>query len=85
MATTDAVCFQHQLDVISERLTIQGNRVATLKAYRYFFSLDFDVFVPELHAHDRVNDLHAGVQKFQVFRFVRRTQHIGVGGVGFLN
>ncbi len=59
--------------------------MAALEAYGDFFSLNFDALVPELHAHDRVNDLHAGVQEFQVFRFVRCAQHIGVGGIRFFD
>ncbi|MNP51806.1 hypothetical protein D3C76_1461540 [compost metagenome] len=85
MTAADAVCFQHQFHIVREGLAVQGNRVAAFKTHGHFFRLDFDVFVPELHAHDRVNDLHAGVQEFQVFCFVRCTQHVGVGGVSFLD
>ncbi len=81
----DAVGFQHQFHIVREGLAIQGNRVAAFKTHGHFFRLDFDVFVPELHAHDWVNDLHAGVQELQVFCFVCRTQHVGVGRVGFLD
>ncbi|CZU89906.1 Uncharacterised protein [Enterobacter cloacae] len=85
VATANTVSFQHQLNIIREGFTVQRNRMAAFETHGHFFSLDFDVLVPELHAHDRVNDLHAGVQEFQVFRFVRCTQHVGVCGIGFLD
>ncbi|MNR53634.1 hypothetical protein D3C85_1736790 [compost metagenome] len=85
MTATNAISFEHQFHIVSKFFAVQGDRVTALKAYRHFFCLDFDVFIPELHAHDRVHDLHAGVQELQIFRFVGCTQHVGVGGVGFFN
>ena len=85
MTTADAVGFQHHLDVIGKGFTIQRHRMALLKAYGDLFRRDLHVFVPELHAHNRVDDLDAGVQEFEIFRFMGRAEHIGVGGVGFLD
>src|SRR5690606_13865951 len=79
VTTADAVCFQHQFNIVGEGFTVQGNRMTTFETHGHFFRRDLHVLIPELHAHDRVNNFYAGVQEFQVFRFVRRTQHIGVG------
>ncbi|CDA03243.1 putative uncharacterized protein [Klebsiella variicola CAG:634] len=59
--------------------------MALLKAYGYLFRRDLHVFVPELHAHNRVDDFHAGIEEFEVFRFVGGAEHVGVGGIGFFN
>jgi hypothetical protein len=64
-------------------LAVQRHGLAFFKAHSDFFALDFDIVFPEGHAHDRVDDLHAGGELFQVFGLVRGAQHVGVGRVGF--
>ncbi len=79
MTAADAVSLQHQFNVIAKGLPVQRNRMALFKANGDFFRRDFDAFIPELDAHNRVHNLDAGVQEFKIFSFVRRAQHIGVG------
>ena len=79
MAAADPISFQHQLNVIAKGLSIQRNRVALFKADGDFFRRNFDAFIPELHAHNRVHNLDAGVQELKIFSLVRSSQHIGVG------
>ena len=45
---------------------------------------DDDVVAPERDAHDRLDDLDALVQEFEVFRLVRRAQHVRIGRVRLL-
>ncbi|SAD09168.1 Uncharacterised protein [Enterobacter hormaechei] len=53
--------------------------MTAFETHGHFFRRDLHVLIPEFYAHDRVNNFYARVQEFQVFRFVRRTQHVGVG------
>ncbi|MNE28350.1 hypothetical protein D3C80_1217880 [compost metagenome] len=84
MTTTNAICFQHQLYIIREGLAVQRYRMTTFETDGHFLSLNLDAFIPELHAHDGIDDFHARVQELKILRFVRRAQHVGVGGVRFL-
>ncbi len=84
MTATDTVGFQHHFNIITESHAIDGYRMSAFEANGHGFSRDLHVFIPEFHAHDRVNDLDAGVQEFQVFGFVSRTQNVGIGRIGFL-
>ncbi len=85
VTAADAVRFQHHLNIIAEGFAVQGYRVALLEADGHNFCRDLHAFVPELHAHNRVDDLDAGVKKLQIFRFMRGAEHVGVGGVGFFD
>ncbi len=85
VTAADAVCFQHHLNIIAEGFAIQRYRMSLFKTDGHLFCRDLHALVPELHAHNRVDDLDAGVKKLQIFRFVRRAEHVGVGGVGFFD
>ena len=82
MPATDFVGFQEQFDRVGVFHTVQGHRHAFFKAHAHFFGFDLDFGLPECHAHDGVDDLHAAGQAFQVFGFVGSAQHVAVGGVG---
>ena len=84
MAATDAVGFQNQFNQVVVRHAVQGHRAAFFKAHRHLFGFDHAVVFPERHAHDGVDDLHAAVQKLQVFGFVGCTEHVAVSAVGLL-
>ena len=85
VAAADAVRFVHQLHEIRELNAIQGNRAAFFKAHRHRFRLDLNRLIPEGDAHDRVDNLHGGVEVLEVLRFVRRAEHVGVGRIGLLS
>ena len=85
VAATDAVGFQEQGHGIVKALTVQGHRTSFFEGDRHFFGLDFHFGLPECHAHDGIHDADAAVQLLQVLGFVRGTQHVGVGGVGFFH
>ena len=63
-----------------------GTRFAEdlLEFNRDRFRLDFNVVAPEGDAHDQLNDLHVGVEAFQVFGLMRGAEHVRVGRVGLL-
>ncbi|CGX15506.1 Uncharacterised protein [Salmonella enterica subsp. enterica serovar Typhi] len=85
VTSADAVRFQHHLNIIAEGFTVQRHWMSLFETDGHLFCRDLHAFVPELHAHNRVDDLDAGVKKLQIFRFVRRAEHVGVGGVGFFD
>ena len=43
-----------------------------------------DVFAPEGHAHDRLDDRHAPVELLEILRFVRRAEDVRIGRVRLL-
>ncbi len=61
-----------------------AHRNAALEGELDLFRLDLRVALPVRHAHDWVDDVQAFVEPLQVFRFVRRAQHVRVRAVGFL-
>jgi hypothetical protein len=71
VAPADAVGFQDQLHRVGEGLAVQRDRLAFLEAHGDFLGLHRDFVLPEGHAHDRVDDLDAGVQVLQVLGLVR--------------
>ena len=85
VAAADVVGFEEEFDRIGVFFAVQCNRHAFFKAHADFFGFDFDVFVPEGNAHDGLDDFDAAVEEFQIFGFMRRAEHIGVGRVGFFN
>ena len=78
VTAADTVGFQHHLNVVAEGFTVQSNRMTLFKTHGHFFCRDLHALIPELHAHNRVDDFDAGIQEFQIFCFVSRTEHIGV-------
>ena len=85
VASADAVGFVKQRDRVREGPAVQCHRPAFLEAHGHGLGLDGDVLAPECDAHDRVDDVHAGVQELQVLGLVRRAQHVAVGRIGFLD
>ena len=85
VTTADAVSFQHHFYVVAKGFTVQRHRMTLLKAYCDFFCRDLHALIPELHAHNRVDDFDAGVEVFQILRFMRCTKHVGVRGVSFFD
>ena len=85
VAAADAVGFEEEFDGVGVFFAVQCNGHALFKAHADFFGFDFDVFVPEGNAHDGFDDFDAAVEEFQIFGFMRRAEHIGIGGIGFFN
>ena len=85
VASADAVGLEEELDGVGVFFAVQCNGHAFFKAHADFFGFDFDAFVPEGNAHDGFDDFDAAVEKFQIFGFMRRAEHIGIGGIGFLH
>ncbi len=81
VAPPNTVGLEHQLDGF-ELLAVDGDREALGEGNRHLFRLYRDGLVPELDAHNRRDDVRAGVQKLQVLRLVGRPPDIGVGGIG---
>ena len=84
MPAADGVGLQHQVDGRRELLAVEGHRAPLLEADRDILGGDLDGGVPEPHAHDRVDDLDAGVEVLERLGLVRRAPDVGVGGVGLL-
>ena len=84
MPAADGVGLQHQVDGGGELLAVDRHRAALLEADRDVLGGDLDVGVPEPHAHDRLDDLDAGVEVLQGLGLVGRAPDVGVGGVGLL-
>ena len=82
MTTADAVGFLHEGDGVAEGLAVQGDGNAFLEFDLDDFGLDFNGIEPVGDAHDRFDDLHARGELFEVLRFVRGAQHVGVGRIG---
>ena len=85
VASANAIGFQNQGHQVVVHHAVQSDRTAFFKTHGDFLAFDLDVVFPKRHAHDGIDNFHARVQKLKVFRFVRGTQHIGVGGVGLLS
>ena len=83
MATANAVGFQNQTHQVRVFQSIEGNRSAFFKTNRHILAANFNLVFPKGNTHNRIDDHHAAAKVLQVFGFVGRTQHIGVGGVGF--
>ena len=82
MTAADAVGFEHEFDRVGVFLAVEGHGLAFFKAHADGFGRDRDVFVPEGHAHDRLDDLHGGRELFEVLGFVGGAEHVRVGRVG---
>jgi hypothetical protein len=53
---------------------LSADRLALFEADGDGFGLDRDVFAPERHAHDRLDDLDARFEVLEILGFVRRAQ-----------
>ena len=84
VTAADAVGLFHESDGIRELLPIDGDGNALLEFNRDRFRLDFNVVAPEGDAHDRLDDLHVGIEAFQVLGLMRGAEHVRVGRVGLL-
>ena len=80
----DRVRLEHQVDGGGELLAVDGDRPPLLEADRHVLGGDLDVGVPEPHAHDRLDDLDAGVEVLQRLGLVGGAPDVRVGGVGLL-
>ena len=79
MPAADAVGFQNQFNQVGKNHAVERDRATFFKAHTNLFAFDFNLVLPERHAHDRLHDFHAAVQKLQVLGLVGGTQHVGVG------
>src|SRR5690606_6839462 len=84
MTAADAVRFQHQFHRVGEFHTVQSNRLTFLKAHTHLFSRHGHIVTPERDTHNGFDDIDAGIQVLQILGLMRGTQHVGIGGVGFL-
>jgi hypothetical protein len=82
--SADFVGGEHQLERRIEPLTIEGDWKSLREFNRDFLGFDPHVLLPERDAHDRVHDHHVLVEVLEVFRLVRRAQHIRVRAVRLL-
>src|SRR5690606_23011781 len=84
VATADLVGLQDQVDRGVEALAVDGDRAALLEGDGDVLGLDDDARVPELHTHDRLDDLDGGVEELQGLGLVGGAPDVGVGGVRLL-
>ena len=68
----------------SRRAPVDGDGPALHERDRDVLGLDGDRGVPELHAHDRLDDLHRLVEVLERLGLVGGAPDVGVGGVGLL-
>ena len=81
MTAADLVGFHHEIHGRSKLLAVQRDGHAFFESDRHRFRFDLHGLIPERHAHDGFDDLHRLIEVFQILRFVRRTQHVAVGGI----
>ena len=65
-------------------MPLMRHRLAFVEAERHLLPLHLDVVTPVRDAHDRLDDLHAGVESFEILRLVSGAEDVRVGGVGLL-
>ena len=83
VAAANAVGFEKQFYRVGIFFAVQSYRHAFFKAHAHFFGLHFYAFIPKCHAHNRLHNFDAGVEKFQIFGFMGGAEHIGISGIGF--
>ena len=84
MASTNRVRLGEQGYRIGKLTTVQGHRHAFRKAHADRLGLHHDIFAPERHAHDGLDNANALVQELQVLRFVSGAKQVRVSGIGLL-
>ena len=84
MPPADGVGLVDERHGVGELGAVDRDGPPGLEAHRHLFGGDLDVVAPGGDAHDRLDDVEAGVEVLELLRLVGRAPDVRVGRVGLL-
>ena len=84
MATADTIGRFEQRQQITKALAVEGDGFSPIETHGAPLALNRHIVTPKRHAHKRLHNVDAPVEKLQVLGFVSRAEQIRIGGVRFL-